>query len=128
MVKLSPTVSYIATLTPNSDYTVTLPDVRLNLEASKAILSEKNITGSASISIWAANIAGERRDFFISLPEEIYIKLRRMKNCGAEEWILQAQGRLFAVVLDVTSAIQDTSFSGRWNCNLAIVFIEEITA
>lgn len=122
---ISPTKDNILTLIPNSDYTAFLPDVRINLEASKVITTEKNISGTSSISIWNENISGEKRELLLNLPEEIYVTLKRMKESGYNEWLLRAYGRIFVIAFDLISAVPDDTFSRRWSCSINIVFLYE---
>ena len=125
---LSPTKDYIATLTPTADYTVSLPDVRLNLEPAKTVSSDRTISGGATISVWPANIGGENRTFDVSVPLEFYQTLKRIKDSAADEWLLRVRGRVFVVIFDMPSAIVEKGLSGRWNCTLSLTFSEEVIA
>jgi hypothetical protein len=123
---ISPTQNYINTLTPENDYTVYLPGISINLEFPRVFSAERNISGTASISIWENTIGGEQRNITVRVPEDVYQKIKRIKNADADEWLMRAQGRIFVVLFDLVGAVFENDFAKNWTCELVILFIEEV--
>lgn len=122
---LSPITENIATLSPAADYTVMLPDVRLNLETAKTISAAKTISGGASVTVWAANVAGESRAFDVLVSDAIYRSLKKIKATMLDEWLLRVGGRIFTVIYDMPSAMREKG--DVWRCNISLTFLTEVS-
>lgn len=116
-----------SSLSPASDYRVVLPDVPLNLETPKTITSYKTINNGASITEFASNIAGERRNISVQVRAEEVRTLRRIHSSGVLTWLFRAQGRSFTVAVNLLSAIPNRQQRTLYSVEIEIVFVREET-
>lgn len=64
---ISPNSDNFAVEKSAADYTVSLPEMPINLEPLKTVSVTKNIVGGAIIEAWDADISGLQKSFFLLL-------------------------------------------------------------
>lgn len=98
----------------------------LNIRAAKNVSAVKTIDGGASVAVWDAKAAGERRTLVLNLIKSDYEKLRRMVDYDVEEWIIRAGGRTFSAVLSMPFAMENKN-TLYWRVELEIIITAEVS-
>lgn len=126
MIKITPSLDGLATITNPSEYSITLPSAVLNIRTAKNVSAVKTIDGGASVTVWDAKAAGERRTLVLNLIKPDYEKLRRMVDYDVEGWIIRAGGRTFSAVLSMPFAMENKN-TLYWRAELEIIITAEVS-
>lgn len=126
MIKITPSLDGLATITNPSEYSITLPSAILNIRTAKNVSAVKTIDGGASVAVWDAKAAGERRTLLLNLKEADYKKLKNMADYDVEEWIIRAGGKTFSAVLSMPFAMENKN-TLYWRVELEIIITAEVS-
>jgi hypothetical protein len=126
MIKITPSLDGLATITNPSEYSITLPSAMLNIRTAKNVSAVKTIDGGASVTVWDAKAAGERRTLILNLIKSDYEKLRRMVDYDVEEWIIRAGGKTYSAVLSMPFAMENKN-TLYWRAELEIIITAEVS-
>ena len=124
MAILSPTIASAL----SSSYSVNLPGLILNIETPRRVSVQKTVSGSAFISMWNNDVAGEEREAALTLNSSNIEKLRAAKNAGLYEWLLRINGKIFKCYFDIISVLPNQELKDHHDIILRFIFTEEVTA
>lgn len=122
---ISPNSDNFAALQPAADYTVSLPEMPINLEPSKTVSITKNIVGGAIIEAWDADISGLQIIFSVAVTQQKYNILKKIKDSKVDEWLIRTHGKRFNAVFDLAASVRIPN-SEKYKCSLNIVIISEL--
>lgn len=110
------------------DLAVYLPEPAINLEANKIVSVNRTISGGASVSVWAADIAGLTIEPEFTVDIVTLAKLHEMKSTNIDEWLIRTQGKIYVAIYDLISVVRQQSRSDKYRVKIKLVILSEETS